>query len=121
MTLSQFIVNNLSMSAVLTNELIPETVELEQCIQDKVAEGEGSRAKELASSYFSYSISLEREVLAGRVKSEEACRLQYSAPRSVAGCVTNIVRSYQTSRAKLDRLFAEFRQKECEIRHANNY
>ena len=109
------------MSAMPMNELISETVELEKYIQDKVAEGEGSRAKELASSFFSYSITLEREVLAGRVKSEEACRLRYSAARSVAGCVTNIVRSYQTSRAKLDRLFAEFRQKECEIRYANNY
>lgn len=81
------------MSTVLMNELISETLEREQCIQGKVAEGEGSRAKELSSSYFSYSISLEREVLAGRIKSEEACRLRYNAARSVAGCVTNIVRS----------------------------
>jgi hypothetical protein len=102
------------------NELIAETIELEKYIQGKVAEGEGSRAEELASIYFGCSASLEREVLAGRVKPEEACRRRYNAARAAAGCVSNNVRAYQTSRAKLDRLFAQFRQKVAGIRDANN-
>jgi hypothetical protein len=102
------------------NELIAETIELEAYIQSKVAEGEGSRAEEPASSYFGYSVSLEREVLAGRLKSEEAGRLRHNAARCTAHMASDIVRSYQASRAKLDRLFAEFRQKEAGIRHVNN-
>jgi hypothetical protein len=99
--------------------LAAEIKELENYIRGKVAEGEGSRAEEPASSYFGCSVSLEREVLAGRLKSEDARRLRHNAARCTAHMVSDIVRSYQTSRAKLDRVFAEFRQREA-IRHANN-
>jgi hypothetical protein len=102
------------------NELISETVELEKDIQDKVAEGVGSRAEEQSSSYFGYSLSLERVVLAGRLESEEACRRRHIAAWCTARSVSDIVRRYQTCRAELDRRFAEFRQREAGIRHANN-
>lgn len=92
--------------------LIIETKELERDIQRKVAEGEGSRAGERASSYFGYSVGLDREVRAGRLKSEEAARLRYTSALCTARKVSDIVRDHKICRTELDRVFAEFRQKE---------
>lgn len=96
------------------NELLnAEIRELEKYIRGKVVEGEGSRVDEVANIYFAYSGSLDREVIAGRLNSEATSRLQYISALCTARKVTEIVVNHKICRAELDRVFAEYRQKEA--------
>jgi hypothetical protein len=91
--------------------LITQTQQLEKDILLLVAEGEGSRAGERASSYFGYSASLDRTVMTGRLKPKESAQRRYIAAVCTARKVADIVRSHKICCAELDRVFAEFRQK----------
>lgn len=105
----------------MTNEfVITETKELENYIRGKVAEGRGSRAEERASCYFGHSVTLERNVLAGRLSPEAAARLRHISAWCTAEHVSEIVSRHKSYRAELDKLFAEYRQKVAGYCHVNN-
>ena len=95
--------------------LITHTRQLEKDILLLVAEGEGSRAEERASSYDGYSASLDRAVITGRLKPKEAAQLRYIAAFCTVRKVADIIRRHQICRAELDKVFAEFRQKKLTI------
>jgi hypothetical protein len=100
-------------ASIMNELLIAETKELEKYIQGKVAEGEGSRAEERASCYFGHSHHLASEVRAGRLKPEKAAQYRYTSALCTAHHLTKIVRNHRICRIELDRLFADFRQREA--------
>ena len=74
--------------------LIGDKKELEKYIRGKVVEEEGSRVDESANIYFRYSRSLDNEVTASRLKTEEAARLRYISALCTARKVTEIIRNH---------------------------
>lgn len=81
-------------------------------MRDAVAEAKGGpRAEESARIYLGHSNNLEKEVRVRRLKPEEAARLRHNSALCIARKVFDDVLSYRESRAGLDRVFAQYRQK----------